>query len=425
MLDTTLLIAKIRLLTIANNIIKMQLIKIIPLIFLTLLGATHLAEASPTQHADSGIRFSCKPGQIEPLASAFDAYLASLGIGPELITKSPDMISGTVVYSLNATRDDTSTLSLKDNPAMRIKDETVTLPAKNGTWQKIQTVSRKEIMLALLQRGRLTEFKDDACDLAALKDHVGIRQNIAAWAENLNWIWPDGSPAIWNSKYWNNGTPKRGISLHRAVNDMFMNQEKYSIGCYTATKVVVIQGVLDYYRRVKKDPVQLKLLENRLTADKEPLVNIEPGKMWAFEHDFDPKELNRQGKLVRLEYGIAPRNFVPGDWVYFLNTDPVSYQKTGYEGSTAIYLGRNKFSDYFNDHHHAYSYQQKVNEVFQWRNGVFNRIRDAAKAKPLTTQDIENLSRTPAEGGIVTDIRVFPYFFGYEILPVVTQYAGN
>jgi hypothetical protein len=100
-----------------------------------------------------------------------------------------------------------------------------------------------------------------------------------------------------------------------------------------------------------------------------------------------------------------------------LNTDPVSYQRTGYEGSNAIYLGRNKFDDYYNDNHHAYSYLQKLNEVFQWRNGVFNRVRDAAKIQALNDAEIQRLSQRPAHGGLLKSIRVTPYFFAYETLP--------
>ncbi len=121
---------------------------------------------------------------------------------------------------------------------------------------------------------------------------------------------------------------------------------------------------------------------------------------------------------MKIDHDVMPMNFVPGDWIYILNTDPVSYQKTGYEGSNAIYLGRNKFDDYYNDNHHSYTYFQKLNEVFQWRNGVFNRVRDAAKAKPLTQADIERLSKRPADGGLLKSIRVSPYFFAYEELPV-------
>ena len=103
----------------------------------------------------------------------------------------------------------------------------------------------------------------------------------------------------------------------------------------------------------KKDPVKLKQIEDRLNAGGEPQVDVEPGRMWDFEKDFDPEKLKRSGKLLKLKCGVAPKNFVPGDWAYFLNPDPVSSQKTGYEGSITIYLGRNLFVDYFNDHDYA------------------------------------------------------------------------
>ena len=116
---------------------------------------------------------------------------------------------------------------------------------------------------------------------------------------------------------------------------------------------------------------------------------------------------------------VAARHFVPGDWVFFRNTDPVSSRKTGYEGSNAIYLGRNRFDDYYNDNAHAYSYREKLDEVFQWRNGVFSRSRDADRIQPLAERDFEQLGATPADGGFVTDLRVYPYFFGTEELPAL------
>ena len=403
--------------------------KIIPQVALLIIFGNPLsAEASPPQHSktmaeqnnastDEGIRFSCKPAQLETIESDMETYLASLEVAPDWVEKKADRTNGVVVYTLNTPKEDSNTLDLKDRPKLQIHDDIVRLPTKHGKEKKVHTVSKKEILLALLQHGRLTEFKDGACDMGALMDHVGIRQNTVAWTENLNWVWPNGRSAKWNRKYWKRGTPKPGFPLHEAINDVFINQNKYAIGCYTATKLVMIQGALDYYRRIKKDPEKQKLLENRLSIDKEPLVDIEPGKMWDFEKGFDSQELNRPGKLLKIEYGAAPKNFVPGDWTYFLNTDPVTYEKTGYEGSNAIYLGRNKFDDYYNDNDHAYTYQQKVDEVYQWRNGVFSRSRDFAKIKPLSPQDMERLSKTPAEGGILRDIRAFPYYFGYEALP--------
>lgn len=408
----------------------MLLQKIFALLLLVLYGNPIFAETDSSRQAntfveqhqtpdDEGIRFACEPGQIENIEAKVEEYMASLDVAPDLVVKRADRMNGIVVYTLNTPKDDFNTLDFKYRAKLQIQDDVVTLPMKRGKKKKVKTVSKKEILLALLQHGRLTEFKGKACDIRALRDHIGIRQNIVAWTEVLNWIWPDGESAEWNKKYWKRGTPKRGFPLHEAVNDAFINQNRYSIGCYTATKLVVIQGALDYYRRVEKDRAQLKLLEDRLFIDKDPLVNIEPGIMWDFEEDFDPQELNRPGKLLKIEYGIAPKNIVPGDWVYFLNTDPVTYKKRGYEGSNAIYLGRNKFDDYYNDNNHSYTFQQKVDEVYQWRNGVFSRSRDFEKIESITSEDIERLSKTPAEGGVLTDLRVFPYFFGYEELPTL------
>jgi hypothetical protein len=164
---------------------------------------------------------------------------------------------------------------------------------------------------------------------------------------------------------------------------------------------------------VSKNPAKLAMIEKTLSADGEPLRDIEPGRVWDFETDFDSKELTRPGKILSVHYGIAAKNFIPGDWSYLLNTDPQTYQKTGYEGSNALYLGRGRFDDYYNDHRHSYSYRQKMHEVYQWRNQVFSASRDADKVVPLTSGDIERLGRTPAENGIVLDLRITPHQFGF------------
>jgi hypothetical protein len=322
---------------------------------------------------------------------------------------------------LNTPIEDSNTLDLQARAALQIEDEIVFLPGRSGKARKVSVVSKKEILLALLQHGRLTEFKDDACDVHVLKDHIGIRQNIAAWSEKLYWVFPNGRRAKWHKKYWARGTPKPGFPLHEAISDVFLHHSKYSIGCYTVAKLLIAQGILDYYSRIEHDPLQVSRLEIRMNEDKEALENIEPGRMWSFEADFNQQELTRPGKLVRIKYGVAAKNFVPGDWIYILNTDPVSHKKIGYEGSNPIYLGRNKFADYYNDNKHAYSYEQKIDEVYQWRNGVFSRSRDAAKIKQLLPQDMERLSETPDNGGLLTDLRVFPYLFGHEKLPVLNM----
>jgi hypothetical protein len=352
---------------------------------------------------DAGIRFSCDGDarRMEAVRGQMRAYLEQAGIPQSWVSlRARD---GALTYTLNTPGDDTATVDFVRRKAMGLQDAVVHLPtAVAGKMRDVPTVSTKEIVLALLQHGRLTEFD---CSVESLKDHVGIRQNIVAWAENLDWTWPNGGAAKWNGKYWKRGTPLPRHRLHVAVNDAFMDPDNYGIGCYTATKLVVLQGVLDYYRRVRPDASMLRRVEARLGADGEPLVGVEPGAMWFFEDDYSSADGARPGKLVALQQGVAADNFVPGDWSYLLNTDPHSHGKTGYEGSNMIYLGRDRFDDYYNDNGHYYSFKEKLAEVYQWRHGVFSRVRDAAKIRPLRDSDLLALMKTPEAGGLLESYR--------------------
>ena len=361
-------------------------------------------------HAPEGLQFACDSAHVSVFKSELLDYFKSLDIPLDLL-KSSEGASGTQVslnYVLRGPGITADTLGINKDPRFAVANEQVELPGQNGLVQSREITSRKEILLALLHPGRLTRLEPASCSVAALKDHVGARQNIVAWASQLEWQWPDGDDALWNEKYWKSGTPQLNVPLHVALNDVFLNQPAYAIGCYAATKLVVAQGVLDYYRRIKQDPGLTRMVEQRLLSDNEPLVNVEPGEMWSFEPDFDIDQLRQQGKLVELIRNVAPRNFVPGDWIYLLNTDPITYQKKGYEGSNAIYLGQGKFDDYYNDNQHAYTYLQKLDEVYQWRNGVFSRSHDAEKIKPLSGNELDQLGNSPKSGGLVLSYRAIP-----------------
>lgn len=377
--------------------------------------------AAPEAHAISGnptgLVFQCTAQQIAQIKPAVESYLKHQGVELHLVRTTFDGPSNTLSYSLVEPLADAITLDLADRPALHIKEELVELPTAEGGKRVVITVSKQEILYALMQTGRTTLFNGQACDVQALVDQVGIRQNTVAWAEFLSWQWPEGGPAQWGKKYWRRGNPVKGFPLHEAVNDAFIHQEQYAIGCYTATKLVVIQGVLDYYHRIKQDPGTLALVQAQLMQDQDPLSHIEPGSMWSFESDSSEADRARPGKLLVLTNGIAAKNFIPGDWAYFLNTDAATYQKTGYEGSNALYLGRGKFDDYYNDHHHFYTHKEKMHEVYQWRNRVFSSRRDVAKVSPLSAADFERLTRTPAQGGIEMDFRAVPLLFGFQPLP--------
>jgi hypothetical protein len=374
---------------------------------------------------DDGIAFVCAPHQMSRIQADMARYLGGLGIRPQVFAMrrddQPDAGTSTLHYTLIGPATDTSTLGLYRQSRYALGWGSVWLPGRAGRLQPVRTGSRKEIVLALMQHGRQTVFAGSACTVKALQEEVGLRQNIVAWSEHLHWGWPNGGSATWNTRYWHKGTPDTRWPLEVALRDVFINQKQYGVGCYTATKLVIVQAVLDYYRRMARQPKLVQHVIERLTADQEPLVDVEPPAMWDFEADYDRSEAHKPGKLVRIHPHVAPRNFVPGDWIYILNTDPVSSQKTGYEGSNAVYLGRNRFDDYYDDHAHSYTYEEKLGEVYQWRNGVFSRLRDAARIQPLTPRDFDRLSMTPALGGLVQSMRVVPYLFGHEPLPPLRQ----
>jgi hypothetical protein len=401
----------------SNNIFKWRLFPSTALAGVLAFSAVARAEP-PAPSRLEGIQFRCedpiKRGELETAATG---YFTNEGLKPKWYNLQKG--EATLTYTLTTQDKDTDTLSLYRRSQYLIEDAQISLPILQGGTRTVSTASKKEILLALMQHGRLTTF--NTCDVTALQDHVGIRQNIAAWAETLEWQWPDGTPANWNPEYWSAASPAPHGPLHEAVNDAFMRQDSYGIGCYTASKLVMVQAVLDYYRRVKQDVPAAEKLEARLLADSAPLRGVEPGAMWGFEKELDPEfdsaSLLAPGKLLKLQHDVAPRNFVPGDWAYFLNTDTVTYEHVGYEGSNAIYLGRDRFDDYYNDHFHNYTYQEKLNEVFQWRNKVFSWARDFGKETPLTFSDLDRLGKAPAEGGLLLNYRAVPYLFEAEPLP--------
>src|SRR5512143_684998 len=282
---------------------KMGGMKRFLLLFCLGFACTAAAAAEP---GPDGVMFACAPAQIAGLERDMSAYLRELGIGAAQVVKTtPD--SGTLVYTLATPEADTDTLSLKQRKEYRIRDEFVRLPTKGGKTRLASTASKKEILLALLQHGRLTRFSGAACTLDALREQVGVRQNVAAWTRQLSWIWPDGGPASWNPRLWRKGTPLASVGLDRALQDPFLNQARYGIGCYTASKLSYAHAVLDYYARVKKDPAKAALVRARLLHDQEPLVGVEPAAMWDFEQDFDPATPAISGKLLSIERGIPSR----------------------------------------------------------------------------------------------------------------------
>ena len=193
---------------------------------------------TPNAGVAYGIQFVCTPVQLERVQQEMPRYLQSLGIAPGLVRTRIDTLHNTASFTLASASTDSSTLYLAWRPELAIRDDVVDLPTADGHHKRVETVSKKEIVLALLHPGRLTTLQGRACAVQALVDHVGIRQNTVLWAQELHWKWPDGGSAYWNRQYWDAGTPQPGVPLRDALNDLFFNQDRYAMGCYTAIKIV-------------------------------------------------------------------------------------------------------------------------------------------------------------------------------------------
>lgn len=364
-----------------------------------------------TKTVAGGIIFECSAQESKILNKELLAYLKELNISRNLYQIKKTQVRSKQNTKLNIHLkpkfSEMSTIAFKDIPEFAIQDDDVLIPALNNKTQTIKTVSKKEIILAMMQVGRETVFTQDQCHLSALKELVGIRQNIATWGQNLDWYFPEHE-SEWNPKYWDHGTPLKSQKLGDSLTDLFLNPRLYSIGCYTAAKMVMIQGLYDYYNRINPNEAKLKKIEERLWSDNDPIVNLEPGHAWDFYPKMTEEEKATPGKILTVQKKVPYKHIIPGDWVYMFNVPDIMTVERGYEGSNAIYLGRNQFTDYYNLHGHYYSFEALIDKVYQWRNKVFNRPADNKNIKPLQKEDLYKLAKTPQENGIFIDYRIYP-----------------
>lgn len=348
---------------------------------------------------NDGINFSCETNKIINIEQKFDNLLQDFKI-KQYVIKNVNYKDGKLQYKLSQEIADPTKIQKEFN----LKGDIVEIPTLGNKNKKVQVPSLGEILIAKMNPGRNFTYKNDFCSFETLYDNIKIRQNTVAWISQVEWVWPDGDDAFLNKRYWNpNFTLKNNRNFTRAVDDIFINQKKYGFGCNFAAKISMTQGLFDYYKRIKKDNKMVSLLEQRMARDKDHLEKIDP--------EYDAEKTDNNGKLLKVKYGFNKKNIVPGDWMYFENTDPKTKEKLGYEGSNSIYLGQNKFNDFYNDNNHFYSLEEKLDEVYQWRNEVFSRSRDAEKIKHLTHEYLMSLLNTPKEGGLLRDYRVTHYNF--------------
>jgi hypothetical protein len=81
-------------------------------------------------------------------------YVKSLAIPEALVVVTERPAEGILVYTLATPPNDTSTLDFSARPSMNISTDEVTLSIGPDSISQVRTVSRQEILLAMLQHGR-------------------------------------------------------------------------------------------------------------------------------------------------------------------------------------------------------------------------------------------------------------------------------
>jgi hypothetical protein len=365
--------------------------------------------------AKAGIVFHCSPAETESVKAAMSQYLDAFHwqAGREVLLA--ESVDGRLLnYRLRTPAADTNTLDLSSRADLSVGvdalvftrlnrktcgEETLTLPL----------VSQKEILAALLSPGRATELRGGQGAVEKLKDHVAIRQNTVRWTQRACWEYAAQKEVVYDPKKWHVGSDgwflPEGVKAHEAVADAFISKTQYKMGCQRACRFIMVQGIMDYYARVKRNEAVLSHLES--LADGRPINDIAPPQV------DEPGSAPQRAKYLDRVSNVPWNNWVAGDWGYIRNPDEASRTTiSGYEGSNIIYIGRGVFGVYYCGPK-TRTLDRSLMRVFRWRYEADN----PPPKQPETPELLEQLRKTPAEGGFLLSHRFVPQMFelpGFE-----------
>jgi hypothetical protein len=156
-------------------------------------------------------------------------------------------------------------------------------------------------------------------------------------------------------KYWKLNKNKEWIlkkdkSLIDAIRKTIIqnNSNPYSFSCYRATEYIILLSLIEELYKINK-PLYDKI---------ENIFRIKTIKSGKFHEIFLDDHGNDNNPLP-IFY------FIPGDRVWFKNPDYKSSDILGYEGSWMIYLGNNKFKNFWQKEN-DFSLEDKLIEVYTY-----------------------------------------------------------
>jgi hypothetical protein len=104
------------------------------------------------------LSFDCPGTDLNGLAKSLGQYFQSLGVSPDAYTAHLDVSNATLQIVYVDLIHGTDTLGLIHQVGLDLREELIQMPSEGSKPRTVVTVSKKEILLALLQSGRISEL---------------------------------------------------------------------------------------------------------------------------------------------------------------------------------------------------------------------------------------------------------------------------
>ena len=241
----------------------------------------------------------------------------------------------------------------------------------------------REIMLAILLGPLAFEFPSHA----ELVSSVRIRRNIVLAARKTALAFytaeADRPEDCWTYDDERGFTVRPGHALIAALQKATQPEasgKRYAFSCYRATEYVMLLAIAQELEL--SNPALLAALQRQW--ERRAIMSEEFRAVFLREHG-------------SLEEPLPTGYYVPGDRVWFRNSDAHSCNATGYEGSWVLYLGGGLFSNFWTSDP-PYTLHSKCLEMFQWRHTAYTD--EAGKVRideSLVEKRLKALAADPAQ----------------------------
>ena len=303
---------------------------------------------------EGGVELTHTPAdQADRLAAQLSADLWEWGLQSVVQTLRKPLEDGTVALIASLRPEFQQTHMPGHNSLNLLTSLGTTAPSDNANeaW-----ALEREIWVALLGSPQRFQF----ANLEALKSHVRVRRNMALAARLTALAFKteaaERPEADWHYEEEPGFILKPGrplISALIAATQPEATGKLYDFSCYRATEYVILLGIAQ----------ELQAHHPALLAELQQLNERHAVRSGQFHEVF----LIEYGSM---EAPLPARFYVPGDRLWFRNTDERSSDVTGYEGSWVMYMGGGLFSNFWK-RDAPFTLESKAIEIFHWKDGAY------------------------------------------------------